>query len=784
MKKLILLFLLLLFFVNASAYNKTKYDLDLNSNQNLSFNKISGLNSGHETVSNSKTEATLLPDGYFTLGTTGGISQDTLDNNCQITFGHPYAMTSYPFFIIDETRQLPENYFYNQAQILSVIGDTLRLIATDYLTVKLNFDIIQQNDGDSIRIECSLENLDSISHYIGLGMVFDPAIGKWGDGYSFVNNQLIENDTLLQSSILENIEIWERNVTPKGMGLQLSFPDNTPDKIHIGNWFDIHQDQTVVLPQLYDLALEMEWTEEQILPLQKKSYSIKLAQLSPDFSTDLFLRADLPRFLSIENNLLFPRSIEPLVEIFNNGNTTVQDVKLQITSESVVENWTSPDSFDINIGDLIFKKTQIKIPEIYEDRIVNISLNAVENSQYLDQLSRNIYIPAAPFSDIGLLVDIDTIMTPEFPRIDMIFGSKVEASGQLLTDLGDENIFLYEDQFRIQDFVLEKDTSGGTNQADIIFVLDVTGSMGNEIAGVKDNIVEFTDSLSYRGIDFRLGMVTFLDEIENIYNFTSDVQLFQQYVSQQYAHGGGNYTENSLVALMRAAQFNFRPSANRVFIWITDADYHINNSYTQLTQQDVVNEMLSKAIVAHCIGNSAEQTDFYDAIVLPTGGKYFNINGNFKDILLDISRMRTSGKYKITYYSNASTGTSHEVKLELHYAGLGGHAITTYIPSASSAPTNEIPKISCYPNPFNPIIRFNIYNPNRFKGDICIYNVLGQKIKELTFASGQDPVQLFWNATDHNQKAIGTGIYLVKTTLYGNESNTNILPIQKVIYVK
>ncbi len=69
-------------------------------------------------------------------------------------------------------------------------------------------------------------------------------------------------------------------------------------------------------------------------------------------------------------------------------------------------------------------------------------------------------------------------------------------------------------------------------------MLDVTGSMSQEISGVRDNIVEFTDSLSYQGIDFRLAMVTFLDEIENIYDFTSNVQLFQQYVNDQYALGG------------------------------------------------------------------------------------------------------------------------------------------------------------------------------------------------------------------------------------------------------
>ena len=221
-----------------------------------------------------------------------------------------------------------------------------------------------------------------------------------------------------------------------------------------------------------------------------------------------------------------------------------------------------------------------------------------------------------------------------------------------------------------------------------------------------------------------------------------------------------------------------------MIIWITDANYHVNNSYTQLTKQTVVNELLSNAIVTHCIGNKGEQTNYYDPIVLPTGGKFFDINGDFKDILLNISRMRTSGKYKITYYSDASSGSSHELKLELHYAGLGGHALTTFMPGSSSAPLSGMSKVTCYPNPFNPIIRFIIYNPNRSKGEISIYNVLGQRIRNLTFASGRDRVQLLWDATDSDRKAVGTGVYIVKTTLVGNDGNTENLPIQKVIHIK
>ena len=784
MKKIIpFLFLFLLNF-NVLPYDKMKFDLDFQTNQTFSFNKSTGRYTEYLTLRNNKTEFTLLSDGYFTIGTTGGLVQDSLDNNCQITFGHPYAMTSYPFFILDGNYKHPELYFNNYLQLLSAHGDTLRLKSTDFATVELQFDLIQQNNGENIRVEFTLINRDTIVHGIGLGLVLDPALGKWGDGYSFMDNQLITNDTLLQSSLPQSIEIWERGVTPKGIGLQFLFVGDPPNQIHIGNWFDLNFSQTSLLPQLYDLTFKMDWSETQVLPLQEVKYSIDLTLLSPDFPNGIFLRADLPRFFSIENNILFPRSVTSLVEIFNNGVAFFQDVKLEVFGGGLIDDWVSPDSFYINSEEKVFKSAILNIPEIYEDQIINISLNAVNNSQFLDQLFRNVYIPAAPFSDTGLVVEIDTIITSNFPNLDLIFQSRVESTGQLLTKLRKENIFFYEDQTRIQNFIIEKDTSGGTNQADIIFVLDVTGSMTAEINGVKDNIVEFTDSLSYNGIDFRLGMVTFLDEIENVYDFTSDVQLFQQYVNQQYAHGGGEIAENSLEALMRATQFIFRPSANRIIIWITDANYHINNQYTQLTIQDVVNELLANAVVTHCIGDPYFQTLWYDPIVLPTGGNFYDINGNFRDILLEISRLPASGSYRISYYSNAATGVLHEVKIEVHYAGLGGSDIITFTPSTKSDTKYGSPKISCYPNPFNPSVHIKIENPTRLKCEVNIFNILGQKVKHFSFNSGQESIRSIWNAKNDSGHSVGNGIYFVQAVIDNNGGQKTILPVQKIIYTK
>ena len=192
-------------------------------------------------------------------------------------------------------------------------------------------------------------------------------------------------------------------------------------------------------------------------------------------------------------------------------------------------------------------------------------------------------------------------------------------------------------------------------------------------------------------------MVTFLDEVENVYDFTPDVQQFQAWVSEQHAHGGGDYEENSLDALLAATQLSFRPTSNRVIIWITDAAYHSSNSVTDATPVEVVNALLEQGITAHCIGNPQEQVDFYEPITIPTGGDYYNIYGNFRDILLDIARLKYITDYLIYYNSYLELNDLNSIKVEVHYGGLGGSdEIVIDIPPLTS---NNF-SANCYPNPF------------------------------------------------------------------------------------
>lgn len=790
MRKTLLLILMISCYFSGFGQKKSNLDLSFPENeithsQSSQTEGTRSLTLEYEILENDKTAFSLLSDGYFTIGTTNGFPQDILDNNCQITFGHPYALTSYPFFSIDSVVHHPELYFYDAPRQLINQGDTLLgLQATDLEKIDFSFNMIQQNNGDIIRLHLRIQNIDTIPHNIGMGLLFDPAIGLWGDGFAFIDGQLIQVDTTLQISIPDIFDIWERSDIPKGMGVQFEYVNNLPSKLMFGNWFDLHYKQAPAISPIYDLAIEMEWSETLVNPDEEVSFFIDIKLESPEFPDGAFMRSDLPYFLSIENNLLFPRNVKSMVKLTNNSNNNLMSTGLEIFGDGYIENWSSPETIDITANNTVYSDAFLVMPENYEDKVITLELNLVDNTQILDQIKRNVFVPAAPFSDSGLLVTIDTIILSNLPYIDLIFHSQIEETGQYLKALSNENVFFYEDQVKIEDFTLGKDTSGGVNQADIIFVLDVTGSMTNEIDAVKENIVEFADSLSFQGVDFRLGMVTFLDEIENIYDFTNNVQLFQQYVNEQYAHGGGDLPENSLDALMAACQFDFRPAASRIFIWITDASYHINNSYTQLTPQDVVNEMLTHSITPHCIGNTAYQLDFYSPILFPTGGDFFDINGNFRDILLEITRLNSTGSYILSYLSNAQPGVTYEDIIEVHYAGLGGMDSITFVAPTKSLKLNDLAIIKCFPNPFYSSARIEIENPQESEAKLEIYNTLGQRVTTKYFESGKKVLTFTWNAKDDSGKTINNGLYFVHFERYDSEGGIVSFPVMKLIYLK
>ena len=674
-------------------------------------------------------DMTLIAGGYFTVGTTQGSSDSPLDDLASITFGHPYAKTSYPIFGIDgEWMRLDQVFPGRPAPQPYRSGDTLTVDLAKGEKFALAFSVINDAQGANINLKCAITNLDTTAHQYGLALVFDPALGRWGDGHlELEDGFLTEELVFADSAIPAFLTLRERDLGALGMGATLYFTADGPDSLAVANWPDVYADNLSNNPapfeQLYDLALKIHWNERELQPGETREVDLFLILHESDFESSAFTRWDLPSFFTLTRNLMFPRDLDTYLQIANNTGRHYNNARLVLDLPPHLSANSTEVRFPLRSRTSVFKRVKLRSRLAYEDKIEEVYARLYSGDQLLDEFRRRIFIPATPVSDTGLVVHIDSLKTAEFPLVELLFETLVSEGNQLLTDLNPENIFLSENGQRISEFTMEKDGGDGANAADIVFVFDVTGSMGEEIEAVKENIIEFADSLSHRSFDFRLGMVTFLDKIEMTYPFTDDPQEFRSRVARQFPHGGGDSPENSLDGLMAAAQFDFRPNAQRLIIWITDAAYHEDDSVTSLTRQEVIDALLASDVVVNAIGTLDFKVDYYDPIVLSTGGQYFDIQGAFRDILLEIARLELSGKYRLSYLSPNAESADNAVTLEVRYAGLGGQATQTYGSSASSKP---VAALTCYPNPFNSAVTFRVEKAGYREGTLQIYNILGQ----------------------------------------------------------
>ena len=138
-------------------------------------------------------------------------------------------------------------------------------------------------------------------------------------------------------------------------------------------------------------------------------------------------------------------------------------------------------------------------------------------------------------------------------------------------------------------WTLAKDKSGlvcsdrlemGSKQAQVMFVLDRTGSMSGEIEGVKDNIKDFMDFIQSEGLSVEVGLIAFRDlqygEQPDLllfggHPFTRQAAEFKAQVSGLHPDGGGsNPGESSFDAVALACQQPFGEDVTKILVLITD----------------------------------------------------------------------------------------------------------------------------------------------------------------------------------------------------------------------
>ena len=190
-----------------------------------------------------------------------------------------------------------------------------------------------------------------------------------------------------------------------------------------------------------------------------------------------------------------------------------------------------------------------------------------------------------------------------------------------------------------------------SGQADIVFVIDTTGSMSSTINNVVTNVTSFATTLSdnynvkvnYALIDFKDleedGPNTTLVVKNGSSNWYSNVNDFVTKVNSLVAEGGGDAPECDIDALETARRLDFRKSANKFVILITDNSYKIANSYGIESMEKEISLLADSGIVTSVVTTSSYKST-YQSLYETTRGIYANISSSdFSSSLLQLAEL-------------------------------------------------------------------------------------------------------------------------------------------------
>ena len=226
--------------------------------------------------------------------------------------------------------------------------------------------------------------------------------------------------------------------------------------------------------------------------------------------------------------------------------------------------------------------------------------------------------------------------------------------GEPLDTLLPEQITIYENNIEFKALTVEKVPMANNLPWDLIFVIDITGSMQPQIDGVVENVTSFAGKLRERGIDYRLGLILFSDNIERVYQPTSNIDNFLSWIKKVRAFGGGDEKENALEALKTVTQrIQFRDEANRIAILITDAPYHQKgdeggDGRTLETLESVIER--AQRIDLRVFSITPPKLKNYAILSENTRGTTYNIEYAFSTVLDNFTQQITNLFY-VTYRS-------------------------------------------------------------------------------------------------------------------------------------
>lgn len=168
--------------------------------------------------------------------------------------------------------------------------------------------------------------------------------------------------------------------------------------------------------------------------------------------------------------------------------------------------------------------------------------------------------------------------------------------------------------------------------ADVTFVVDTTGSMNDKIEALLQTCSKFVTDFSSLGMNARFCVIAFGDikvvgggdTIEVVTPLTSDIEQVKKALRNMPKNSGfANVGESSLEALDLAMKQDYRKSAVKVIVLITDDYAHQDN----ITATSMIQQLRQREFLVFVI---ALETPYYSAMATENGGTWTEISADSK----------------------------------------------------------------------------------------------------------------------------------------------------------
>ena len=153
---------------------------------------------------------------------------------------------------------------------------------------------------------------------------------------------------------------------------------------------------------------------------------------------------------------------------------------------------------------------------------------------------------------------------------------------------------------------------------DIVFLLDKSGSMKDNILAVSEHLKDMVSVFQSNQVDFTMGVVTFTYQAL-IFDQTKDHQRFERLLNNVDCGG----LERPFNAIVKSVdQVKFRPESNRRFILVTDEPLQDKNRFEIQDLPAVLRHCLNNSVVVDVIGLNEKYSKY---LAQQTRGLWFPV---------------------------------------------------------------------------------------------------------------------------------------------------------------